>query len=204
MVGSRNLLDLSEMDGSISSDLQTIMAASASLGSHIYTNVGDAFANGNLLTWLAFAAATFLFIMDRTNWRTNILTALLVPYIGLNLPSTLLKILRGDIGLWLAFIAVVMRLFFPEHISGNVKEHLELPACLILLVVTAPDMLLKVRFTWIGETISLLIGCYLLYDHINAAGGFRQAFAARGAPISIGILLLFVAPIFQIILPIIL
>ncbi|KAL3679255.1 hypothetical protein R1sor_022211 [Riccia sorocarpa] len=203
MVGSRSLLDLSQplaMDGSISSDLQTLMAASASLGTHIYTNVGDAFKHGNILTWLAFAAATYVFVMDRTQWRTNILTALLVPYIGLNLPSTLLKILRGDIGLWLAFIAVVVRLFFPKHIPENVNEYLELPACLILLVVTAPKLLLDVRFTWLGVVISLLIGAYLLYDHINNSGGLRKAFAERGIPLTIGIILLFASPILQIFL----
>ncbi|BBN18030.1 hypothetical protein MPTK1_7g18950 [Marchantia polymorpha subsp. ruderalis] len=200
MVGSRSLLSLSDginMDGTIGSDLQTIMAATGSLGSHIYTNVGNAFSNGSFLTWLALIAAVYLFVLDRTNWRTNILTALLVPYIGLNLPGVLLKILRGDIGYWLAFIAVVLRLFFPKHFP----EHAELPACLILLVVTAPMMLVNVRFTLIGELISLAIGVYLLVDHIKAAGGVRKAFAERGVPITIGIFLLFIAPLCQLFWP---
>ncbi len=51
------------------------------------------------------------------------LTALLVPYVALNLPEYLFDVLRSDIGRWIAFIAVVIRLFFapyfPNLIHGN-------------------------------------------------------------------------------------
>jgi hypothetical protein len=45
----------------------------------------------------------------------NLLTALLVPYVALNLPEFLFGYLRSDIGRWIAFIAVVIRLFFAPY-----------------------------------------------------------------------------------------
>jgi hypothetical protein len=57
----------------------------------------------------------YLLVLDRTNWRTNLLTALLVPYVALNLPEFLFGYLRSDIGRWIAFIAVVIRLFFAPY-----------------------------------------------------------------------------------------
>jgi hypothetical protein len=66
--------------------------------------------------------------LDRTNWRTNLLTALLVPYVALNLPEFLFNVLRSDIGRWIAFLAVVIRLFFapvfPNIIHGTCKQTL--------------------------------------------------------------------------------
>lgn len=89
---------------------------------------------------------SYLLILDRTNWKTNILTSLLVPYIFLSLPSVLFNffrwtflfshsicflldgkycswrmyivIFRGEVGKWIAFVAVVLRLFFPRHFPG--------------------------------------------------------------------------------------
>lgn len=100
---------------------------------------------------------------------------------------------RSEIGAWIAFIAVVIRLFFPTHIP----DHSELPASLIVLLVVIPKVIIGFRFNWPGEGISIVIGGYLLYQHIISAGGFKKAFAERGVFITIGILLLFVAPIWQ-------
>ncbi|XP_057250666.1 cold-regulated 413 plasma membrane protein 2-like [Beta vulgaris subsp. vulgaris] len=65
--------------------------------------------------WLASFAAIYLLILDRTNWRTNMLTSLLVPYIFFSLPTGIFHLLRGEVGKWIAFIAVVLRLFFHRH-----------------------------------------------------------------------------------------
>jgi len=183
------------MDGSVGQDFKAIAEATQHLGVHMYTALAFSFHSHTILQYLAVIAAIYLFILDRTNWRTNILTSLLVPYIALNLPSFLLGYIRGEIGYWVAFVAVVLRLFFPK----NFPDEAELPASLLLLLVTAPSLVVNLRFELPGEIISVAIGFYLLYEHIIAAGGFRKAFAERGVPISIGIILLFVAPFYQLI-----
>ncbi|KAJ7550971.1 hypothetical protein O6H91_07G127100 [Diphasiastrum complanatum] len=137
----------------------------------------------------------FLLIIDRTNWRTNFLTALLVPYVVLNLPPILFNFLRGEIGKWIAFVAVVIRLFFPNL----VRDKFELPAAIVILLVTLPSLIAnQFRDSIFAIIVSLIIGAYLLHQHIQATGGFRNAFAAkRGIPITIGILLLFVSPLWD-------
>merc|ERR1711915_1010050 len=96
----------------------------------------------SLLQWLATISAIYLLILDRTNWRTHMLTSLLVSYIFLNLPSIIFSFLRGEVGRWIAFIVVILRLIF-------------------LLVVT-PDLVASCRNGYIGTIVSLIIGAYLL------------------------------------------
>ncbi|KAG6651815.1 hypothetical protein CIPAW_06G138900, partial [Carya illinoinensis] len=128
-----------------------------------------------------------LLIPDRTNWKTNILTALLIPYIFLS------RIFRGEIGRWIAFVAVVLRLFFPRHFP----DWLEIPGALILLMVAAPNLIADtLRDSWVGVLICLAIACYLLQEYIRASGGFRHSFTrANGLSNSIGIILLLVYPV---------
>lgn len=135
---------------------------------------------------------SYLLILDRTNWRTNILTSLLIPYIFFSLPSILFGLFRGDVGKWIAFIAVVLRLFFPRHFP----DWLELPAALILLIVVAPSIFASnFRSNLVGVAICLAIACYLLQEHIRASGGFRNSFTkAKGVSNTVGIILLFVYP----------
>lgn len=186
----------SSMDGgSIAQDFQAIAHASQHIGEQMYAGLLLSIHFGTIFQYLAVVAAIYLFVIDRTNWRTNLLTGLLVPYIALNIPDFILQYVRSEIGLWVSFIAVVIRLFFPQHIP----PHTELPACLILLMVVAPKLLVGFRFSWPGEIISIGIGFYLLYEHILHAGGFKKAFAERGVVITIGILLLFVAPVWQLV-----
>ncbi|KAG0553692.1 hypothetical protein M758_12G031500 [Ceratodon purpureus] len=143
-----------------------------------------------------FCFCSSLLILDRTNWRTNLLTALLVPYLALQLPEPIFGYLRGGIGAWIAFIAVVIRLFFAQKFPQLINEDLELPVAFILLVVTAPKTIVHFRGSKISDFVCLIIGAYLLYQHTSHAGGFRRAFGeSRGVPHTIGILLLFVAPL---------
>lgn len=136
--------------------------------------------------------ASYLLILDRTNWKTNILTSLLIPYIFFSLPSILFSLFRGDVGKWIAFIAVVLRLFFPRRFP----DWLELPAALILLIVVTPSLFASnFRGNLVGVAICLAIACYLLQEHIRASGGFRNSFTkAKGVSNTVGIILLFVYP----------
>ncbi|KAJ0076771.1 hypothetical protein Patl1_36298 [Pistacia atlantica] len=120
------------------------------------------------------------------------LQGLLIPYIFFSLPSLIFNIFRGEIGRWIAFIAVVLRLFFPSRFP----DWLEMPGALILLIVVAPSLFAStLRGSWIGVAICLVIACYLLQEHIRASGGFRNSFTrANGISNSVGIIILLVYP----------
>ncbi|XP_021730768.1 cold-regulated 413 plasma membrane protein 2-like [Chenopodium quinoa] len=152
----------------------------------------------HFLRWLASLAAIYLLILDRTNWRTNMLTSLLVPYIFLSLPSGPFYLLRGEVGKWIAFVAVVLRLFFHRRFP----EWLEMPGSLILLLVVAPELLAhKLKDSWMGVVILLIIGCYLLQEHIRATGGLRNSFTqSHGISYTIGLLLLLAYPIWSMVI----
>ncbi|KAL4581842.1 hypothetical protein LXL04_006374 [Taraxacum kok-saghyz] len=152
----------------------------------------------SLLSWVASFSAMYLLILDRTNWRSNMLTSLLVPYIYFSLPPSLFHFFKGQFGVWVAFIAVVLRLFFPRQFP----DWLEMPGSLILLLIVAPSLFAEgFRGSWIGIAICLMIGCYLLQEHIRASGGFRNSFMqSHGVSNTIGILLLLIYPMWRLII----
>ncbi|KAL5551690.1 hypothetical protein UlMin_001866 [Ulmus minor] len=87
-----------------------------------------------------------------------------VPYIFLNLPSVLFNLLRGEVGKWIAFIAVVL------------------------------------KGSWVGMLICLLIGCYLLQEHIRAFGGFKNSFTqSHEISNTVGIIALLVFPVWALV-----
>ncbi|KAH0727508.1 hypothetical protein KY289_003461 [Solanum tuberosum] len=181
----------------IDSDLKEIGIAAKKLANHAIMLGGIGFGT-SFLKWIASFAAIYLLILDRTNWRSNMLTTLLIPYIFLSFPSLLFGLFRGDFGKWLSLIAVITRLFFPKHFP----DWLEAPAALVLLMVVSPSFLADtIRDIWIGTFICLVIGCYLLQEHIRASGGFRNSFTkANGISNTIGIILLLVYPVWALIL----
>ncbi|XP_022148672.1 cold-regulated 413 plasma membrane protein 2-like [Momordica charantia] len=181
----------------LSSDLRELGNAAKKLATHA-VKLGSAGFGAAFLQWIASFAAIYLLVLDRTNWKTNILTSLLIPYIFFSLPGVIFGFFRGDVGKWIAFIAVVLRLFFPKQFP----DWLELPGALILLVVVAPGLFAStVRGDAIGEAICLVISCYLLQEHIRASGGFRNSFTkASGISNTIGIILIFVYPVWALVL----
>ncbi|XP_065876514.1 cold-regulated 413 plasma membrane protein 2-like [Euphorbia lathyris] len=181
----------------IESDITQLRVAAKKLINDA-TRLGGLGFGTSLLKWVASFAAIYLLIIDRTNWRTNMLTGLLVPYIFFSLPSGIFDFLRGEVGMWIAFIAVVLRLFFPRHIPG----WLEMPGSLILLLVVAPSFFAEtLKESWVGVLICLLIGCYLLQEHIRASGGFRNSFTqTHGISNTVGIILLMVYPVWALVL----
>ncbi|EEF22548.1 COR413-PM2, putative, partial [Ricinus communis] len=94
----------------IVSDIKDLKIAAKKLANHAIKLGGLGFGT-SFLEWIASFAAIYLLILDRTNWRTNILTGLLIPYIFFSLPSILFSLFRGDLGKWIAFVAVILRLF---------------------------------------------------------------------------------------------
>ncbi|KAJ6766142.1 COLD-REGULATED 413 PLASMA MEMBRANE PROTEIN 2 [Salix purpurea] len=187
-----------EMESSLlASDFHDFADAAKKLANHAIKLGGLGFGT-TFLEWIASFAAIYLLILDRTNWKTNILTGLLIPYIFFTLPSILFNVFRGEIGNWIAFVAVILRLFFPKHFP----DWLELPCALILLIAVAPSLFAStIKNNWIGDVICLAIACYLLQEHIRASGGFKKSFTeANGISNTVGIILLFVYPAWAILL----
>ncbi|VVA15197.1 PREDICTED: cold-regulated [Prunus dulcis] len=77
----------------IHSDLKDLATAAKKLANHAI-NLGSVGFGTSLLKWVAAFAAIYLLILDRTNWKSNILTGLLIPYIFFTLPSILFNIFR--------------------------------------------------------------------------------------------------------------
>ncbi|CAL5371135.1 unnamed protein product [Camellia sinensis] len=181
---------------SMNSDMNELKIAAKRLINDA-TKVGGLGFGTSFLEWVSSFAAIYLLILDRTNWRTNMLTSLLVPYIFFSLPSALFNFLRGEFGKWVTFIAVVLRLFFPRYFP----DWLEMPGSLILLLVVAPNFFAHtLRENWVGVLICLIIGCYLLQEHIRASGGFRNSFTqTNGISNTLGIILLLVYPIWALV-----
>ena len=184
----------------LESDLRELTMAARKLANHAIVLGGGIGFIGTFLQWLAFAAAVYLLVLDKTNWKTNMLTGLLVPYIFFTMPGLLFGFIRGEIGSWVAFVFVVLRLFFPRHFP----DWLELPGSLILLTVVAPAIFADTfRGSWliIGVGVCLVIGCYLLHEHIKASGGLKEAFKKpNGWSNTIGILLLFIYPVWAVVM----
>ncbi|URE09949.1 Cold acclimation protein [Musa troglodytarum] len=76
-------------DDLIRSDLQELGVAARKLADHALMVVGGLGSGAIFFKLLASFAAIYLLILDRTNWRTNMLTSLLIPYIFLSLPSVM-------------------------------------------------------------------------------------------------------------------
>ncbi|KVH92555.1 cold-regulated 413 plasma membrane protein 2-like isoform X2 [Cynara cardunculus var. scolymus] len=180
----------------INADISELKLAVERLFDHV-TKIGGLGFGTSFLAWVASFAAIYLLILDRTNWRSNILTTLLVPYVFFSLPSSIFYFLRGQFGMWVAVITVVLRLFLPRHFP----DWLEMPGSMVLLMVVAPNLFAHTfRNSWVGLAICLLIGCYLLQEHIRASGGFRNSFVqSHGISNTIGILLLLVYPMWTLI-----
>jgi hypothetical protein len=192
----------------MTSDFNDLKMAASNLFDHAIKLGGIGGFGSNLLQWVASFAAIYLLILDRTNWRTNMLTSLLVPYIFLTFPTFLFNIFRGQIGSWIAFVAVIIRLFLPQYYNpqsnstlSKIKEWFELPATLVIILVVAPNLIAGyVRGGLIGTIICLVIGCYLLQEHLRASGGFKKAFSkSSDLSNSIGILLLFIYPVWALV-----
>ena len=82
-------------------------------------------------------------------------------------------------------------------VSSCAPDWLELPGSIILLTAVAPSLFADTfRGDLVGVFICLVIGCYLLQEHIKASDGLRNAFRkGNGVSNSIGILLLFIYPV---------
>ncbi|KAK3412480.1 hypothetical protein EUGRSUZ_I01231 [Eucalyptus grandis] len=79
---------------SIASDLKEMGDAAKKLANHAIEMVSSGLGT-TILEWVASFAAIYLLVLDRTHWRTNMLTSLLIPYIFLTLPFVALHHTQG-------------------------------------------------------------------------------------------------------------
>ncbi|KAK8619721.1 hypothetical protein V6N13_136002 [Hibiscus sabdariffa] len=118
------------------------------------------------LQWIsAISSAVLLFAKG-----TVIRKQFLVPLFAIQAPASIIAWMKGEYGLWAAFLTLLVRLFF--FIPGE----LELPFLALLLVIVAPYQVLNLRRTQPGAIISLVIAAYLAYQHFSGAGSLQKAF----------------------------
>eukprot|EP00250_Pteridium_aquilinum_P002710 c12932_g1_i1 orf=52-780(+) len=142
--------------------------------------------SGEALRWTFAAAAAVLMFLK----NTAINKAILVPLLALQAPREAVTWIRGEYGVWMAFLALLVRLFY--HIPGE----LELPLVFVLLVITSPLQTMHFRGTPAGLIVSAVVAAYLVYQHFTGAGGVKESFK-EGTSIlaSLAVILLVVVPI---------
>ncbi|KAK7842097.1 cold-regulated 413 plasma membrane protein 2 [Quercus suber] len=104
----------------------------------------------------------FLLILNRTGRRSSLQTTLLVLYLVTSFPTALFKILRGQIGCWVAFLAIAANLYFPQTF----------PVSRFLLFVVTPDWLTdRLRDGIVSGIVCLVIGVSLVITEVRGIGG---------------------------------
>ncbi|XP_020975752.1 cold-regulated 413 inner membrane protein 1, chloroplastic isoform X1 [Arachis ipaensis] len=118
------------------------------------------------LRWISTVSSVVL-ILAR---GTPVHKSFLVPLFALQAPAAVIAWIKGTYGVWLAFVALLVRLFFyiPEFSAGSLFQgELELPFLALLLVILSPYEVMRFRDTKEGAIISLLIAVYLAYQHFS-------------------------------------
>jgi hypothetical protein len=183
----------------IGSDLNELGSAARKLVNHAFHLSGglSAVVVGTiLLQSLASIAGIYLVVLSNTKLKTKMFSALLVPYIFCSIPNLPFAILSGEVGHYIAFVLTTIGLFSP-----NTPEWSVIPNALGLLLVIAPDFIAHtIREGVVGVLICLVIGCYLLQEHIRASGGFRNCFVKpHGMYNTLGLIFLVLYPIWGVI-----
>ncbi|CAI9777490.1 unnamed protein product [Fraxinus pennsylvanica] len=118
--------------------------------------------NRTAFQWGGTVAAIILLIVNRAGRRSSKHTSLLVIYLFICFPTMLFKILRGQFGRWVAFLAVAANLFFPQDFHAS-----RFP-----LFVIIPDWLaVELRDSAaVGGILCLIIGVTLVLMEIGQIG----------------------------------
>ncbi|KAG6551249.1 hypothetical protein Mapa_007175 [Marchantia paleacea] len=137
------------------------------------------------LRWIFVAAATALLFLK----NANIPKHFLVPLLVLELPREALSWMRGEYGLWTAFIALLVKLFY--QIPGEVY----LPLYVLILVITAPIQLTQYRGSTPAALASIVLAVYLAVEHYRSTGGVNEAFKSNKLLPTLAILALVLIPV---------
>ncbi|XP_027346334.1 cold-regulated 413 inner membrane protein 2, chloroplastic-like isoform X2 [Abrus precatorius] len=117
------------------------------------------------LQWISTVSSVVLILAK----GTAVPKSYIVPLFALQAPAGVVAWIKGRYGVWAAFLALLVRLFF--YIPGE----LELPFLALLLVMVAPYEAMKLRDTKEGAIISVLIAAYLAFQHFSRTS-LRQSF----------------------------
>ncbi|XP_051125207.1 cold-regulated 413 inner membrane protein 1, chloroplastic-like, partial [Andrographis paniculata] len=117
------------------------------------------------LQWVSTVCTTALMLAR----GTAIHKSFLVPFFVLQAPPSIVTWMKGEYGIWTAFLALLVRLFFV------IPGELELPFITLLLVIVSPYQIMRLRGTQEGVIISLAISAYLAFQHFTRAGSLQRA-----------------------------
>ncbi|KAL8103571.1 cold-regulated 413 inner membrane protein 1, chloroplastic-like [Apium graveolens] len=127
---------------------------------------GSALFSPRNLQWIATISSAVLMLAK----GTPIQKSFIVPIFALQAPSAIVSWIKGEYGVWTAFLALLIRLFF--FIPGE----LELPFIGLLVVLIAPYQVMSLRGKQEGVILSLAIAAYLAFQHFSRAGSLQKAF----------------------------
>ncbi|XP_065874253.1 cold-regulated 413 plasma membrane protein 4-like [Euphorbia lathyris] len=115
--------------------------------------------------WEGTLSAIFLLIVNWAGRRSALRTSLLVLYLLTSFPESLFKILRGEFGCWIAFLAVAANLYFPQTF----------PVSRFILFVVTPEWVANGLRNGIGGVIfGLVLAVLLLLAELLQIGVFRN------------------------------
>lgn len=136
------------------------------------------------LQWIStIAFAVLMFARS-----TGIQKSFLVPIFALQAPASIISWIKGEYGIWTAFLALLLRLFF------RFPGELELPFMALLIVLVTPYQVMNLRGKQESVILSLTIAGYLAFQHFSRAGSLRKAFDQGSIIATIAIVCVLVVP----------
>lgn len=137
------------------------------------------------LQWINTISSAILMLAS----GTSIPKSFLVPIFALQAPASIVSWIKGEYGVWTAFLALLLRLFF------HIPDELELPFNALLIVLVAPYQILNLRGKLEAVILSLTIAGYLSFQHFSQAGSLRKAFDQGSIVATICIICVLAVPI---------
>eukprot|EP00262_Sarcandra_glabra_P011611 TRINITY_DN2824_c0_g2_i1.p1 TRINITY_DN2824_c0_g2~~TRINITY_DN2824_c0_g2_i1.p1 ORF type:complete len:223 (-),score=19.98 TRINITY_DN2824_c0_g2_i1:170-838(-) len=118
------------------------------------------------LQWVCAVSSVVLMLAK----GTPVQKSFLVPLFALQAPASVISWIKGEYGMWSAFLALLVRLFY--HFPGE----LELPFLGLMIVIVAPYQALNLRGTQAGAIVSLALAGYMAFQHFSRIGSLQKAF----------------------------
>lgn len=138
----------------------------------------------NNLQWICTVSSAILMFVT----GSPIQKSFLVPFFALQAPASLTSWIKGEYGIWTAFLALLVRLIF--YIPGE----LELPFIALMLVIVSPYQITNLRGRQEGVVLSLVIAAFLAFQHFTRVG-LRKSFDQGSIIATLAILCIVAVPI---------
>ncbi|KAH7289342.1 hypothetical protein KP509_31G071100 [Ceratopteris richardii] len=136
------------------------------------------------LRWVfTCAAAAALFLKE-----ASVTKSIIVPLLALQAPRCVVTAIRGEYGMWAAFLAILVKLFY------QIPGELQLPLAFVLLLITAPAQVLDFRGTTAALITAACVAAYLAYEHFSK-GDVKDCFKGISIFASIAVIVLIAVPL---------